>query len=413
MSLLFEPLTLPNGNIISNRIAKASMEENMADYNHNPSKKIFKLYENWAKGGVGLILTGNVMIDAHAMTGPAGIVLENDKYLDIFRNLSRMINSNNSKIWMQINHPGRQMPKILGQKTISASAVALQMGSSSKNFDIPRAMTEDEILEVKKRFVKTAMLAQESNFNGVQIHSAHGYLLSQFLSPLSNKRNDEWGGSIENRAKLLIDIVKEVRTNVKKDFAVSVKLNSADFQRGGFSLEDAKKVVQMLNPLGIDLIELSGGNYETPAMQGVARDGSTLAREAYFLDFAKQIKDVAQVPLMVTGGIKKKEIAEKVLQSGIAMVGIATALAINPNLPLDWKNNKNNIVPSLRINNFKNKSFRSLVHMAQVKYQLNLLSNGKKTNPNVLPIYTFIYSQIKFIVQSIKYKIWIRKISQY
>ena len=187
-----------------------------------------------------------------------------------------------AQFWLQINHPGRQMPANLGQATWAPSAVALELGTMSRHFSKPQAMTTQVIEDIIRRFARSAQLAEQAGFTGVQIHAAHGYLLSQFLSPLTNQRTDQWGGALENRARLLLEIVKAVRAAVSPGFAVAVKLNSADFQRGGFSADDAKEVVGLLNPLGIDLVELSGGSYEAPAMQGQARDGRTLAREAYF-----------------------------------------------------------------------------------------------------------------------------------
>jgi len=238
---------------------------------------------------------------------------------------------------MQINHPGRQMPAALGQPTLAPSAVPMTLGSFSRQFSPPRAMSETDIAEVKERFINTARLSQDLGFDGVQIHAAHGYLLSQFLSPLTNLRRDRWGGSLENRARLLLEIVQGIRQQVGERFAVSVKLNSADFQRGGFSADDAKAVVEMLNPLGVDLVELSGGSYEAPAMHGQARDGRTLAREAYFLEFAREIVSVARMPVMVTGGIRRYPVVEQVLGSGVAVAGMATALAIDPDLPARWR----------------------------------------------------------------------------
>jgi 2,4-dienoyl-CoA reductase-like NADH-dependent reductase (Old Yellow Enzyme family) len=162
------------------------------------------------------------------------------------------------------------MPAALGQPALAPSAVALEMGALSRQFAPPRAMTEADIEEVIARFIRSAELAERAGFSGVEIHAAHGYLLSQFLSPLSNRRDDRWGGSLHNRARLLLEIVQGVRATVSPTFAVAVKLNSADFQRGGFSPEDAR-VVEMLAPLGVDLVELSGGSYEAPAMTGAAR----------------------------------------------------------------------------------------------------------------------------------------------
>lgn len=402
---LFTPLTLPNGATISNRLAKAAMEENMADANHAPSDALMRLYDAWAKGGAGLILTGNVMVDSRAMTGPNGVVLEDDAHLERFRRWAQIARSNGAQVWLQINHPGRQMQAALGQTTLAPSAIALELGALSKKFPVPRAMTEQDIADVQARFVRSARLAEQSGFTGVQIHAAHGYLLSQFLSPITNQRQDQWGGSIENRARLLVEIVRAVRSAVTPRFAVAVKLNSADFQRGGFSSEDAKRVVEMLNPLGVDLVELSGGSYEVPAMQGQARDGRTLAREAYFLEFARDIAAVAQMPLMVTGGIRRRAVAEAVVDSGIAMAGIATALSVNPNLPRDWLAGRDH-VPTLRPITWKNKALGSLASMAVVKFQLTRLSKGRVALPDVSPLRALVLQQLCVLRQTRRYRRW-------
>lgn len=402
---LFTPLTLPNGSIISNRLAKASMEENMADADQSPSEALIRLYRSWAEGQAGLILTGNVMVDGRAMTGPGGVVLENEQQLEKFKRWAQVARSHGAQVWMQINHPGRQMLAALGQQTLAPSAVPMDLGGFSKNFLVPREMTGSDIAEVKRRFVRTAQLAEQSGFTGVEIHAAHGYLLSQFLSPISNKRQDQWGGSVENRARLLIEVVKAVRAIVSPGFAVAVKLNSADFQRGGFSAEDASKVVEMLNGLGLDLIELSGGSYEAPAMQGDARDGRSLAREAYFLEFAKDLAKVARMPLMVTGGIRRRAVAEQVVGSGIAMAGLATALAIEPGLPRQWKSGAE-LTPVLRPVKFKNKVMGAAAVMAMVKAQLIRLSRGRRPKPNISPIWTLIRQQIRTKLRARQYRRW-------
>lgn len=411
MMIAFTPLTLPNGVIIPNRFAKAAMEENMGDQDHAPSEALIRLYRTWAEGEVGLMLTGNVMVDRHAMTGPGGVVLESGEFADHFKAWSAAARSRGGHVWMQINHPGRQMPAALHQDTIAPSEVAMQMGSFSKQFNPPRAMTALDIQNVKNRFIKTAVLAEKFGFNGVQIHAAHGYLLSQFLSPITNKRQDQWGGSVENRARLLVEIVKGVRTSVGKQFAVAVKINSADFQRGGFSSDDAKRVVEMLNPLGVDLIELSGGSYEAPAMHGQARDGQTLAREAYFLEFAKDISSVATIPIMVTGGIRRLPIAEQVLNSGIDMVGMATALAIDPHLPKVWREGVQS-APMMRGITWKNKVLASIGYMAMVKHQMRRLSLGRTTNPNVSPVCALLEQQVDTVIRNARYRRWIRRLTQ-
>ena len=245
----FQPLQLPNGATIPNRIAKAAMEENMADATQAPSAELLRLYQAWAEGGAGLLLTGNVMIDGRAMTGPGGVVLEDDSQLDKFRAWARAGRTRGAQFWMQLNHPGRQMQANLGQPTVAPSAVSLELGSFSKMFPQPKALDDQEIAELIRRFVRAAELAEQAGFTGVQIHAAHGYLLSQFLSPISNRRNDAWGGSLENRARLLLEVVKAVRASVSPGFCVAVKLNSADFQRGGFDAADARRVVEMLGEL--------------------------------------------------------------------------------------------------------------------------------------------------------------------
>lgn len=403
---VFAPLTLPNGSEIPNRLAKAAMEENMADADQAPSAQLMRLYQTWAEGGAGLLISGNVMVDRHAMTGPGGVVLEDDRQLAKFKRWASVGRAHGAQFWLQINHPGRQMPANLGQQTWAPSAVALDLGTMSKHFKPPQAMSEEVIHEVIQRFAHTAQLAEQAGFTGVEIHAAHGYLLSQFLSPLSNKRSDAWGGSLENRARLLLEIVKAVRAVVAPQFAVAVKLNSADFQRGGFSAEDARNVVKLLNPLGVDLVELSGGSYEAPAMQGDARDGRTLAREAYFLEFARDVQKVASMPLMVTGGIRRLPVAEQVVQNGVAMVGIGTALAIDPNLPRDWQSGQGT-APQLAPITWKNKALASLANMAVVKFQLRKLSLGKAPKPQVSPLRALLEQQLANALRARQYRRWI------
>lgn len=403
---LFTPLTLPNGTRIPNRMAKAAMEENMCDSNHAPSEGLLQLYKAWADGGSGLILTGNVMVDRRAMTGPGGVVLEDDRHLDRFKQWAKVAQSGGAQVWMQISHPGRQMLAALGQATWSASAVPLDMGKLSSKFSVPKAMGMADIADIQQRFVRTAQLAEQAGFNGVQIHAAHGYLLSQFLSPVSNHRQDNWGGNIDNRARLLVDIVKAVRGVVSDQFVVSVKLNSADFQRGGFSPEDAQQVVHMLNALKVDVVELSGGSYEAPAMQGQARDGRTLAREAYFLEFAQNMMAIAQMPLMVTGGIRRKAVAEGVIHAGVSLVGMATALALNPSLPLAWREGLD-LAPTLTPITWKNKVMASLATMARVKHQLKRLSLGQSTDPSISPLWALVSQQWMTARQAKAYRKWI------
>jgi len=405
---VFDKLDLPNGSTVPNRIAKAAMEENMADDNHGPSSDLIRLYEAWANGGAGLLISGNVMVDGRAMTGPGGVVLEDDRQLAKFAHWAQTGRRKGAQFWLQINHPGRQMMANLGQRTWAPSAVPLDLGKMSKHFDTPHEMTPEVIADVIRRFARTAELAERAGFTGVEIHAAHGYLLSQFLSPLTNRRTDRWGGSLQNRARLLVEIVEAVRGVVSPRFAVAVKLNSADFQRGGFSADEARRVVMLLNELDVDLVEISGGSYEAPAMQGEVRDGRTLAREAYFVEFARDIRKVAKMPVMVTGGIRRKVVADQAIQSGVDMVGIGTALAIDPSLPNQWRLGKA-AAPELRPIRWRNKSLASLANMATVKFQLRNLSKGRRTDPTVSPLRALLLQQAAAVCRTRQYRRWIAR----
>ncbi len=402
---IFTPFTLPCGTTLPNRIAKAAMEENMAAEGQIPGPTLLRLYRRWAEGGTGLLITGNVMVDGRAMTGPGGIVLDKNSELAPFKAWAQTAKADNdsTQIWMQINHPGRQVYAAMGGDVLSPSDVALDLGKHSRLFSKPRAMTFDDIEQLIQRFVDTALQAERAGFDGVQIHAAHGYLISQFLSPLTNKRTDEYGGSAQNRMRLLLEVIKAVRANVSATFAVSVKLNSADFQRGGFDADDAKDVVIAMNDLGVDVVELSGGSYESPAMQGTTADGRTLQREAYFLDFAKEIAQVATMPIMTTGGVRRLAVAEAVLAQGIDIVGMGTALAMNPQLPNDWRTNKDAIAHN-PIVQWKDKTLSAIATMAVIKRQLQRMGAGRAPKTNVSPLLSLVSDRVRLNKLTKRYK---------
>lgn len=424
-SPLFAPLTLPNKAVVANRIAKAAMEENMADSRQLPGESLRRLYANWAGGGVGLILSGNVMIDPTALTGPGGVVLDERQPIEPFRAWARAAMRDGGQAWLQINHPGRQVFAAMGQVAVAPSAIGVDLGAYSHLFPVPRALDPADIAVIVARFATTARLAEASGFSGVQIHAAHGYLISQFLSPLTNRRTDAWGGELHNRARLLLDVVKAVRAVVSPGFSVAVKLNSADFQKGGFEASDAVQVVRWLNELAVDLVELSGGSYESPAMQGAPQAtggapqaaggapqaGSTTAREAYFLDFARDVSAVARMPVMVTGGIRRRAVAEAALlpsegRPGVAMVGIASAFAFEPDLPERWKGDQalDIGIPSV---GWRNKAYASLAKMAVVKLQLRRLGKGQQPKPNASPLLALVRQQIITKRRTRLYRIWV------
>ena len=402
---LFSPLILPNGTVIPNRLAKASMEENLCDADHAPGLALCQLYRRWADGGAGLILTGNVMVDHRALTGPGGVVLEDDRHIDRFRRWAAAASAGGAQVWMQINHPGRQVMAALGQPAWAPSPVPLQIAGLKGAFAEPREMTPDDIESVIARFVRTAELAHEAGFHGVQVHAAHGYLISQFLSPVSNQRQDGWGGPLPQRARFLLSVVRTIRERLPRRFSVAVKLNSADFQRGGFTLAEARQVLEWLNDLDVDLVELSGGNYESPAMRGLPAEGSTGRREAYFAQFAQELLPAARMPLMVTGGIRRRAVAEEVLGQGIAMVGMATALAALPGLPHAWRERRDVTAPEVFVP-WSNKAFAAAAASAIVKQQLTQLSRGRLRVSAAPAWRALLCDQIRTRALSRRYRRW-------
>ena len=419
MAELFSSLTFASGKTIPNRIGKAAMEENMAEYGQVPGKALINLYSRWAEGTPGLILTGNVMVAPDAMTGPGGVYLGKDTLSDpaIRKNFEAWAaagKSGGSALYMQISHPGRQIYATMKTDVVSASATKLNMeGPAAKMFTDARALSSDEVKAMVTRFADTAEAAESAGFDGVQIHAAHGYLVAQFLSPLSNLRDDEWGGSLENRARFLLEIVRATKKRTGKGFGVAIKLNSADFQRGGFDVDDAKQVVKWLNKEGVDFVELSGGSYESAAMAGAADEdnpSSTMLREVYFIEFAKQIEKIAEMPLMVTGGITKRETAEMVMQSGaVEIVGIARAYGFNPHIARDWQAGNSPEI-TMPLSNSKNKTFKVLSGMAMTKANLYAMGNGKMPKVKMSPLMAVIKGQIKQGKLTKQYRAWLEKL---
>jgi len=337
MSQLNEPLALPCGASLPNRIAKSAMTEGLADPLNYATKAHCRLYARWAEGGAGLQLTGNVQIDYDHLERPGNIVIsgeQNPTQLERLRQMARAAKSGGGHVWMQISHAGRQTQAIVNPSPFAPSAVALNMPKGQ--FGNPRPMDESQIQQVIQGFAHAAKIARETGFDGVQIHSAHGYLLSSFLSPRINQRTDDWGGSLENRARLLLEVVRAIRQAVGKDCALSVKLNSADFQQGGFSHADSLQVASWLEQEGIDLLEISGGNYESTVMMDGAEElrESTKQREAYFLKYAAELRKAVKLPLMVTGGFRSGEAMHQALASGdVQVIGLARPLCTDTDLP--------------------------------------------------------------------------------
>ncbi len=331
--LFDRPIVLNNGFEIKNRFFKSAMSEQLGSRDHAPQRALSTLYETWSKGGVGLMVTGNVMIDRRALGEPRNVVLENDRDLADFKRWAESGHKNGSKLWMQLNHPGKQVPSFLSKEPVAPSAISLGKGLE-KTFNKPRALTEDEIHEIIQRFAMSAGLAKKAGFSGVQIHGAHGYLISQFLSTRHNQRNDMWGGTPRKRMRFLVEVYKAIRAEVGEHFPIGVKLNSADFMKDGLSESESMAVIETLSSEGVNLIEISGGTYESPQMLNGKPKSSTERREAYFMAYADKARELCSATLVVTGGFRSGSGMTHALASGSTdMIGLARPLAVEPNLP--------------------------------------------------------------------------------
>lgn len=272
------------------------------------------------------MIIGEVQCSPDFAEKPGNLVLHSKSNSAKFEELARRGSANNAQLWLQLGHAG---------------AMAYQPTSSPKGpsaIDIPglscEALSLQEIQNIPYEFAAAAKMAQSFGFTGVQIHAAHGFLLSQFLSPLFNKREDDYGGSIDSRVRLLLEVIEEVRKSVGDQFVVAVKLNATDQLEGGLQEADALKVVSALDKTSIDLIDISGGTYFPGAKS--ASDGS--GSGPYFIDFTKRARKLTAKPLMITGGFKTRDQAVTALSENNAdVVGLARSLILDPSLPNHWQ----------------------------------------------------------------------------
>ncbi|MEO1038872.1 MAG: NADH:flavin oxidoreductase/NADH oxidase family protein [Pseudomonadota bacterium] len=406
MNQLSQPFSLPCGLTAPNRLVKAAMTEGLAEPGGRAGERIARAYARWAEGGPGILLTGNIMIDARYRERPANIVVDGPQDIAGMEGLAcyaEAAKSGGGLVIAQLSHAGRQSPKMIAAEPVGPSAVAVKLPGGL--FAAPRALAAEEIAEVITRFAATAKSCVEAGFDGVQIHAAHGYLISEFLNPLVNQREDEWGGSLENRARLLIATVRAVREAIGPYKALAVKLNSSDFQKGGFSFADCQTVIAMLGAEGLDFLEISGGNYEQPRMMGMdglepvfeegARE-STRAREAYFMAYAEQILGSAQTPIMVTGGFRTCAAMEEAIEGGVALIGLGRPLCVQPDAPALLLNGELDALPAWESRlslgsgyfgpaspNDVIKAANGLAIMSFFYRNILRLGDGKPTKPNM------------------------------
>jgi 2,4-dienoyl-CoA reductase-like NADH-dependent reductase (Old Yellow Enzyme family) len=389
--ILGQPLKLKNGTIIKNRFAKSAMSETLGNAEGGPKPLLASLYRAWARGGTGLLITGNVMVDRLCLGEPNNVVFEDERFLPAIRDWAAASTENDTQTWVQLNHPGKQSPNMLSKQPMAPSAIPLRE-ELKHFFNPPRAMTEEDIQQQIENFGKAAAVSKKAGFTGVQIHGAHGYLVSQFLSPHHNQRKDQWGGAIDNRARFVLAVYHSIRNAVGDDFPVSIKMNSADFQRGGFTEEKSMIVAEMLADAGMDLIEISGGNYESPSMTGLNVKASTKAREAYFLTYAEAIRKRIDTPLMVTGGFRTHEgMADAVASGATDLVGLGRPLAIEPDFPnriLRGEPFESQVRP--RLTGIKAIDERAMMETAWYTNQLKRIAQGKKPRVNEHPLLAFL-----------------------
>lgn len=355
MTNLASPITLPSGATLPNRLAKAAMSEALADMATGaPTEELIRLYERWGRSGAGLLITGNVAVDPQGLGEPGNVVIVDDRHLAELTRWAATAQAHGARLWMQLNHAGRQSPRALSREPVAPSAVPMQR-KFRRMFAPPRALTEPEILAIIRRFATAARVARDAGFAGVQLHGAHGYLIAQFLSPRTNQREDAWGGDAQRRSRFLLEIVRAVRAAVGPTFAISVKLNSADFQRGGFTIDEAMDVARALEVAGVDLLEVSGGNYESPAMTGsgelpAEQRKSSRDREAYFLVYAEKIRTATSVPILLTGGMRSRAVMESALDSGaVDVIGLGRPMTHTPELPARLLDGTLDVAPAVKI----------------------------------------------------------------
>ena len=391
---LQQPFTLPCGVAIPNRIVKSAMSENNADKGGKPSKRIIQLYRTWGEGGTGILISGNVMMDSKALNEPRNVVVEDERHMAELKEWAKVAQKHGSHLWMQINHPGRQSPKF-NKDVVSASDVQLPMKSM---FPKPRPMTEDEIWKAIDGFGDCALIAKKAGWKGVQIHGAHGYLVSQFLSTLTNLRTDQWGGSLENRARFALEIYRNMRKKVGAGFPIGIKINSADFQRGAFTEEESLEVIDMLSAEGIDMIEVSGGTYEKAAMMGAGKKikESTQKREAYFADFIVKARAKTKAPLLLTGGFRTVDVMAKAIENNeLDFVGLARPFAVFPYLTKEFFEGTKTAVhiPPVKTGlKFIDKmGFLDISYFSQ---QMKMMGKGDLPNPK-LSVWSVLFNFIK------------------
>ncbi len=331
MTELFETTEL-NGMKIKNRFVRSATYEAMAGLDGTVQDQLCRYMDDLSRGEVGLIITGHAHVAREGQAGPRQMGIYSDAMIDGLRRITSIVHENGGVIAVQLAHAGQQG---IGKDQYAALGPSDIFESGVKRAS---AMTVDEIQKTVIAFGDAAERAVKSDFDGIQIHAAHGYLLSQFLSTHYNKRSDSYGGNLENRARLLLEVYKEIRQRVGKSFPVMVKANSEDFLENGITVEETIEVAHMLEDLGMDAIEMSGGTFESgkliPSRVGTSKSEE---REVYYRKAAEKFKKEIGVPLILVGGFLSFNVVQDVVDSGLAdYVALSRSLIREPNLISRW-----------------------------------------------------------------------------
>lgn len=382
---MLDPLRLPNGKVLDNRFLKSAMSETMADSQQAPSNDLIALFDYWAKQEIGVLVTGNVMVDGRYLGEPGNVVLDSDAHLNQFRKWAAVGQKNGVPIWLQLNHPGKQMYRSINQIPIAPSAIPIS-GDSVSAFRPPREMTVFEINEAINKFIRAGVYAKNAGFAGVQLHAAHGYLINQFLSPTDNQRMDLYGGSLDNRMRFLIEIYQGLREKVGLDFTIALKLNASDFKEEGFDFEDCKYVVKRMAELGIDLIEISGGNYEAPVF------GSEYESGPGFITYSLALAELTSVPIVSTGGFRDVIQMEEAIEGGVSMIGLARPFVLRLSFVKDYREGIDFQLSTPRLTKGLSKLDKALGPIIGISYyegQMKRLAQGRnvKISQNAWPYF--------------------------
>jgi 2,4-dienoyl-CoA reductase-like NADH-dependent reductase (Old Yellow Enzyme family) len=333
MRTLFDETTL-NGMTLKNRLVRSATWEGMAAPDGRPTAKLAAQYATLAQGGVGLIITGYTFIRPDGKQLPGQMGIHTDDFCPDMRLLADAVHREGGKICLQLVHTGGQASSAeAGRRPLAPSAVKVDQYT-----ELPEELSEDGIRELIAFFGEGARRAWECGFDAVQLHAAHGYLVNQFLSPLTNQRTDCWGGDVEGRSRFLMESYRSVRANVGADFPVLVKLNGSDNLTGGLTLDDAVHAARALSAEGVDAIEVSSG---TPASGGetpVRQHIDIPSQEAYNLNLAERIRSAVICPVMVVGGLRSFEVSAAIIRRGEAdYIALSRPLIREPDLPRRWR----------------------------------------------------------------------------